>query len=84
MENDHAIIRRAAIVCIGDIVSAKGGLNLLGPYGEKIESSLKYIVDKDNDLLVREQAKQVLYSIDETFEETFKKGLSLHAETKDM
>ncbi len=84
VENDHAIIRRAAIVCIGDIVSAKGGLNLLGPYGEKIESSLKYIVDKDNDLLVREQAKQVLYSIDETFEETFKKGLSLHAETKDM
>ena len=69
-------------MCINDIIGAKDGLQLVGPYGEKIETNLKYVVEEDNDILVREQAREVLNSIDETFEETFNKSLNLHAQRR--
>lgn len=81
-KKDQAVMRRAAIVCINDIIGAKDGLQLVGPYGEKIETNLKYVVEEDNDILVREQAREVLNSIDETFEETFNKSLNLHAQRR--
>lgn len=70
---EESVMRRAVIVAINDLVTAENGLQLVGPYGEKLDSALKYIADNDVDLLVREQAKGVLYVIDAEFESAFSK-----------
>ncbi|QPG76309.1 hypothetical protein FOA43_003695 [Brettanomyces nanus] len=76
---EESVMRRSAIVVISDIITSKNGLSLLGPYGARLEESLKYITENDNDVLVRNQAKEVLYIIDESFERKFEKDFSLHS-----
>lgn len=75
---EKAIVRRSAIVAINDLVTARNGLKLIGRYGPKLESTLKYVAENDNDVLVRDQANGVLYNTDEAFEDLFDDSLSLH------
>ncbi|VEU19724.1 DEKNAAC100575 [Brettanomyces naardenensis] len=76
---EESIMRRSAIVVINDLITSKDGLRLVGPYGPKLETMLQYIAENDVDLLVRQQAKEVLYATDESFERAFKEGLRLQS-----
>lgn len=70
-DKDSAIMRRAAIVLIHDLIlgtSHSDKIEFPNEYKEKVVNILKYILDTDNDLLVREQAKLVLNTIDELVE----------------
>lgn len=65
---DEAVMRRAAIVLIHDLIigtSNSPSLPFPEEYRNEAWNILKYVYTTDNDLLVREQAKAVLDTIDE-------------------
>lgn len=65
---DSAIMRRSAIVLISDLVAGTSKSDKVPfpeLYRQKVLILLKYAVEQDNDLLVREQAQDVLNYIDE-------------------
>lgn len=67
-EKDSAIMRRSAIVLIYDLVAGTSRSEKVpfpNSYRQKILVLLRYAVEQDNDLLVREQAQDVLNYIDE-------------------
>lgn len=65
---DSAIMRRSAIVLIYDLVAGTSKSDKVPfpqNYREKVLTLLRYAVEQDDDLLVREQAQDVLNYIDE-------------------
>lgn len=65
---DSAIMRRAAVVLIHDLILGTSNTDRVvfpSSYREKTITILRYITETDNDLLVREQAQTVLDTIDE-------------------
>ncbi|KAF7999348.1 hypothetical protein HF325_006024 [Metschnikowia pulcherrima] len=71
-DKDAAIMRRAAIVLINDLVcgTSKSDKVPFPKYHiEKVLTVLRYIESHDSDLLVREQALSVLQYIDELVKE---------------
>lgn len=67
-EKDSAIMRRAAIVLIYDLVAGTSRSEKVpfpDSYRQKVLVLLRYAVEQDNDLLVREQAQDVLNYIEE-------------------
>ena len=65
---DSAIMRRTAVVLIHDLIlgtSNSERVEFPNEYREKVVNTLKYVLETDNDLLVREQAQIVLDTIDE-------------------
>lgn len=65
---DSAIMRRSAVVLIYDLVAGTSKSDRVAfpmLYREKVLTLLRYAVEQDNDLLVREQAQDVLNYIDE-------------------
>lgn len=67
-DKDSAIMRRCAVVLIHDLIigtSNSERVEFPKEYREKVSNTLKYILQTDNDLLVREQAQIVLDTIDE-------------------
>ncbi|KAG7869186.1 hypothetical protein KL918_000731 [Ogataea parapolymorpha] len=75
---DYAVLRRSAIVLVSDILSTNDGLQLLGKYGDKLDTTLKYIAETDNDYLAREQALSVLSLVDDKFAQTFRETVKIH------
>ncbi|KAG7705977.1 hypothetical protein KL950_003553 [Ogataea haglerorum] len=75
---DYAVLRRSAVVLVDDILSANDGLQLLGKYGKKLDTTLKYMVETDSDYLAREQALSVLSLIDDKFAQTFRETVNIH------
>lgn len=71
----NELIKLNSLRIIHDLVLVKNGLHLLGPYGGELDILLKYIVDNDNDYFVREEAKNILYEIDELFEQEISENL---------
>lgn len=65
-------LRRAAVVIISDIVKNEKGLKIIKSYGEKLEVLLDYIAEKDQDLLVCQNAANTLALIDEAFNKQLK------------
>lgn len=63
---DKAIMRRAAIVLIHDLIMGTSDSVVAFPkdYQTKVLTILKYITETDNDLLTREQASSVLSTIE--------------------
>ncbi|KAG5419474.1 hypothetical protein I9W82_003241 [Candida metapsilosis] len=69
-ENDKAIMRRAAVVLIQDLIlgtSETDKVEFPEKYREKVVTILKYVASTDNDIFVREQAQKVLDLIEELF-----------------
>lgn len=65
---DELIMRRSAIVLINDLITGPGGLESVPQtYGKKCLTLLNYVAETDNDLLVREQLKDVIFHIQELF-----------------
>ncbi|KAK6454265.1 protein required for cell viability [Scheffersomyces xylosifermentans] len=67
-DKDSAIMRRAAIVLIYDLILGTSNTKEVpfpDNYREKVVNVLRYISESDNDLLTREQAQTVLDSINE-------------------
>lgn len=64
----NAELRRAAVCIIGDIVKNDNGLEIIKPYGEKLQVLLEYITEKDEDLIVCQNASSALNLIDDAFE----------------
>ncbi|KAK6461626.1 protein required for cell viability [Scheffersomyces coipomensis] len=66
---DEAIMRRAAIVLINDMIIGTSSVDSTVPfpksYQEKVINLLQYIKETDNDLLTREHAQSVLDTIQE-------------------
>lgn len=65
---DSAIMRRSAVVLIYDLVAGTSKTDKVTfpkLYREKVLTLLRYAVEQDNDLLVREQAQDVLNYIDD-------------------
>lgn len=65
---DSAIMRRTAVVLIHDLIlgtSNSERVEFPSEYREKVVDTLKYVLETDNDLLVREQAQIVLDTINE-------------------
>ncbi|KAG7896745.1 hypothetical protein OGATHE_002548 [Ogataea polymorpha] len=77
-KTDFAVLRRSAIVLVSDILSTSDGLQLLGKYGDKLDTTLKYIAETDNDYLAREQALSVLSLVDDKFAQTFRETVKIH------
>ncbi|KAG7843053.1 hypothetical protein KL942_000149 [Ogataea angusta] len=75
---DYAVLRRSAVVLVSDILSTNDGLQLLGKFGEKLDTTLKFIAETDNDYLAREQALSVLSLIDDKFAQTFRETVKIH------
>ncbi|ODV94783.1 hypothetical protein PACTADRAFT_3673 [Pachysolen tannophilus NRRL Y-2460] len=70
--SEESIMRRSAVVLVNDLVTGPGGIEGFPPnYGKKIVNLLKYLVETDNDLLVREQARDVLSNISTLQRERF-------------
>ncbi|CAH2354031.1 RNA polymerase II assembly factor Rtp1p [[Candida] railenensis] len=72
--NDEAVMRRAAIVLIHDLIigtSNSPGLPFPEEYRAEVWKALEYIYSTDNDLLVREQAKVTLNTIEELAKDSF-------------
>lgn len=70
-DKDQAIIRRAAIMLIYDLIlgtSETDKVEFPQHYKSKVITVLKYIAETDNDLLVREQAQKVLATVEELIE----------------
>lgn len=68
VDKDSAIMRRSAVVLIHDLIigtSNSQSVEFPKEYREKVSNTLKYVLETDNDLLVREQAQIVLDTIDE-------------------
>lgn len=66
-EKDSAIMRRAAIVLVHDLIlgtSNKDDIPFPIDYQQQIIRLLKYVETTDNDLLVREQAQAVLLTVE--------------------
>lgn len=69
---ESSIMRRAAVVLINDLILGVSNVdNFQFPpkYRESVINTLNYITETDNDLLVREQAKKVLETINELVKE---------------
>lgn len=69
-ENEKAIMRRAAVVLIQDLIlgtSETDKVQFPEKYREKVVTILKYVASTDNDIFVREQAQKVLDLIEELF-----------------
>ncbi|TID29238.1 hypothetical protein CANINC_002034 [Pichia inconspicua] len=64
----NAELRRAAVCIIGDIVKNENGLELIKPYGEKLQVLLEYITEKEEDLIVCQNAIEALNIIEDAFE----------------
>lgn len=64
-------LRRAAVVIISDLVRNEKGLDLIKKYGQKLQTLLEYISDKDQDLLVCQFADNTLVNIEDAFEKRF-------------
>ncbi|KAI5970196.1 hypothetical protein CANMA_000807 [Candida margitis] len=76
---DKAIMRRAAVVLILDLVlgtSETDKVEFPEKYREKVITILKYVASTDKDIFVREQAQKVL----DTIEELFKLAMGLYFE----
>mmetsp|Transcript_7834 Transcript_7834/g.7763 ORF Transcript_7834/g.7763 Transcript_7834/m.7763 type:complete len:1022 (-) Transcript_7834:2373-5438(-) len=68
IDKDSAIMRRSAVFLINDLIigtSNSQSVEFPKEYREKVSNTLKYVLETDNDLLVREQAQIVLDTIDE-------------------
>lgn len=67
-DKEEAIMRRSAIVLIHDlIIGTANTANIPFPesYQQKVVTTLRYIVESDNDLLVRDQARATLGTIEQ-------------------
>lgn len=65
---EDAIMRRSAIVLIHDLIvgtTNSTAISFPQSYQRKVVVTLKYIVETDNDLLVRDQAKSTLDTVEE-------------------
>ncbi|KAL7665543.1 RNA polymerase II assembly factor Rtp1 C-terminal domain-containing protein [[Candida] zeylanoides] len=64
---DEAVMRRSAVVLIHDLIVGTSKSEILpfpSAYRLQVKSALSYAFDTDNDLLVRDQAKSVLDTIE--------------------
>lgn len=64
---DEAVMRRSAVVLIHDLIVGTSKSEILPfplAYRLQVKLALSYAFDTDNDLLVRDQAKSVLYTIE--------------------
>lgn len=64
-------IRRACIHLYNDIISGEKGIEIVSDYGQSIDTILKYVHEKDDDLLVTQLAWETLVNIDQQFERKF-------------
>lgn len=78
--SDKAIMRRAAVVLIQDLIlgtSETDKIQFPEKYREKVVTILKYVASTDNDIFVREQAQKVL----DIIEELVRLGMELYLES---
>lgn len=70
-DDESAIMRRTAVVLVHDLITGTSSKNIEFPrsYQQRVLQLLKYTADTDNDLLVKEQANNVLADIDELVRE---------------